>query len=124
MRTRWITVPPVDSRVHCILIPARGLGFIAIPSFSRKRTIVIPAKAGIQCLCNERHWVPAFARTTQVWASLDRQEYRRRESLDHPPDDPVRPLGSDLRHHVLVGDHLAELALEGKIARVACDLVR
>jgi len=55
---------------------------------------------------------------------LDRQEHRRRESLDHPSNDPVRSLGSDLRHHVLVGDHLAELALEGKIARVACDLVR
>jgi hypothetical protein len=54
----------------------------------------------------------------------DRQEHRRREGLHHPPDDPVRSLGSDLRHHVLVGDHLAELALEGKIARVAGDLVR
>jgi hypothetical protein len=55
---------------------------------------------------------------------LDRQEHRRREGLDDPPDDPVRSLGSDLRHHVLVGDHLAELALEGKIARVARNLVR
>jgi hypothetical protein len=25
---------------------------------------VIPAKAGIQCLLYERHWVPAFAGTT------------------------------------------------------------
>ena len=26
--------------------------------------LVIPAKAGIQCLFHERHWVPAFAGTT------------------------------------------------------------
>jgi hypothetical protein len=26
--------------------------------------IVIPAQAGIQCLLNESHWVPAFAGTT------------------------------------------------------------
>jgi hypothetical protein len=63
-------------------------------------------------------------RLVRLWANLDRQKYRRREGLDHPPYDPVRSLGSDLRHHVLVGDHLAELALEGEIARVACDLVR
>src|ERR1700730_8479093 len=63
-------------------------------------------------------------RLVRLWANLDRQEHRRRKSLDHPPYDPVRSLGGDLRHHVLVGDHLAELALEGKIARVACDLVR
>jgi len=27
---------------------------------------VIPAKAGIQCLVNERHWVPACAETRQL----------------------------------------------------------
>jgi hypothetical protein len=26
--------------------------------------VVIPAKAGIQCLFHKRHWVPAFAGTT------------------------------------------------------------
>ena len=29
-------------------------------------TIVIPAKAGIQCRCDNSHWVPAFAGTTTV----------------------------------------------------------
>jgi len=32
--------------------------------------IVIPAKAGIQRLFHERHWVPAFAGTTGVLRSL------------------------------------------------------
>jgi len=34
-------------------------------SFSRA-TIVIPAKAGIQRLSGGRHWVPAFAGTTEA----------------------------------------------------------
>jgi hypothetical protein len=32
-------------------------------------TVVIPAKAGIQCLLYERRWVPAFAGTT-ILASI------------------------------------------------------
>jgi hypothetical protein len=122
-------------------------------SFPRKRCIVIPAKAlhrhsresGNPVSLRRTPLGPRFRGTTQIgmnrahclqmkpgtsftgWlghrATLDRQEHRRREGLDHPPYDPVRSLSGDLRHHVLVGDHLAELALEGKIARVACDLV-
>jgi hypothetical protein len=33
---------------------------------SRIHYMVIPAKAGIQCLLYQRRWVPAFAGTTPV----------------------------------------------------------
>src|SRR5207302_8066440 len=33
---------------------------------ARRSFIVIPAKAGIQRLFDERHWVPAFAETTAL----------------------------------------------------------
>jgi hypothetical protein len=33
--------------------------------------IVIPAKAGIQRLCYERHWIPAFAGMTRVFFASD-----------------------------------------------------
>ena len=40
------------------------------------------------------------------------------------PNHLVRTLRGDLRHHVLVGDHLAEFALEGKIAHIAGSVIR
>ena len=29
--------------------------------------VVVPAKAGTQRLCDVRHWIPAFAGTTNFW---------------------------------------------------------
>jgi hypothetical protein len=43
--------------------------------------------------------------------------------LHDTPNRPVRSLSGDLRHHILVRDHLAELALEGEIACVTRYLV-
>src|SRR5580765_8955274 len=47
--------------------------------------------------------------------ALDRQEHGGRQRLDDLAYRPVRPLGGDLRHHVLVGDHFPELAFERKV---------
>jgi len=54
------------TRSHIRQLGDRTFVSHAVPTFVSHAvpTFVIPAKAGIQCLLYERHWVPAFAGTT------------------------------------------------------------
>src|SRR5439155_12751626 len=46
----------------CIVLVART--YCAFP-LDDDKNFVVPAKAGTQCLCSERHWIPAFAGMTE-----------------------------------------------------------
>ena len=53
----------------------------------------------------------------------ERQEYRGGERLNDAADRAIAPLRGNLSHRVLIGDDLAQLALERQIGDVARHLI-
>src|ERR1022692_21040 len=86
------SIDPWSKRLDTQILYAAIAAKAAMSSFPRKATcrhsreghnIVIPAKAGIQRLLNERHWVPAFAGTTQI-GNRRHLAMRKRCGRGHP----------------------------------------